>query len=184
MELHNKSTLLHRYEVIYLKLILVFLTLASRALNLYMILVFIIVNSILLIYVGARKLLLFAFISWCILTSVIVSLNMLFSTFKVDILVNLIYGFATFTSLFLFYSTTPPRHMRKLIGFNVFSLTYLYLGYSARILLDSLNALKARGLNLSFDQHSYRNLLKVFIVLLVTRIVEAEEALKARGVED
>lgn len=183
IELHTKSTVLHRYEYIYLKLLLVILTLASRAVNLHVILAFIVVNSVLLIYVGAGALLALAFISWCFLTSIIISLNILFSTFKTGIVVNLIYGFASFTSLFLFYSTTPPGHIRKLLGFNVISLTYLYLGYSMRILLDALNALKARGLSPSFKLLDYKYLLRSFTVLLITRIMETEVALKARGVE-
>jgi hypothetical protein len=184
VELQAKTTILHDYRAIYFKLALLILTMFSRAMNLYLILALMTVNLALLLCVGARKLIVITSLSWFTLSSVIILLNIVLSTFKVDIVVNLIYAYTTFTSLALFYVTTPPRHIRKLLGFNVVSLTYLFMGYSARILADTINALRARGLNSFHRYYNYKYLLRAFMVILVTRITEVEEALKARGVGD
>lgn len=184
IESQSRSTLLHRYELIYFKLLLVLLTLVSRAVGTPMILALVAFNSALLIYVGGKKLFITSFISWCALTLLILLLNTLFSTFRVEIFVNLLYGFTTFTSFALFYLTTTPAHVRKLVGFNVVSLTYLYFGHSTELLLNTIYVLRARGLSISHRELNFKYVLRAFSTLLVTRIVEAEEALRARGVED
>jgi len=184
VELQAKTTILHDYKAIYFKIALLVLTMLSRAMNLYLILALMALNLALLLYVGARKLIVLTSLSWFTLSSIIIILNMVLSTFKVNIVINLIYAYATFTSLALFYVTTPPGHIRKLLGFNVVSLTYLFVGYSTRILADTVNALRARGLNSFYRYSNYKYLLRAFMVLLVTRVMEAEEALKARGVGD
>ncbi|MEM0004983.1 MAG: hypothetical protein QXN97_06600, partial [Desulfurococcaceae archaeon] len=143
VELQAKTTILHDYKAIYFKIALLVLTMLSRAMNLYLILALMALNLALLLYVGARKLIVLTSLSWFTLSSIIILLNMVLSTFKVNIVINLIYAYTTFTSLVLFYVTTPPGHIRKLLGFNVVSLTYLFVGYSARILADTVNTLRA-----------------------------------------
>lgn len=142
------------------------------------------INTILLIYIGAKNLLLSILSIWLVLSSLIIAIDYLFSTLTLSVLINLIYGFATFTSLSLFYLTTPPKHLEKLIGFNVFTITYLFLNYYIEQIIDLINILRARGWSSFINIFKYKYLLRIVVVFLVTRINECIDALKARGASE
>jgi energy-coupling factor transport system permease protein len=147
------------------------------------VLAIIFLNTPILVYYGLKKTLLYIAVAWTTLSSIIIGLDILLGSFKLDYLYNLLYGYASFTSILLFFSTTTPREIRRLIGFNVLSLSYLFLDYSYRVLTDALHSLQARGLTPSRNLSWVKYLLRSTIVLLVIRINEVEEALRARGVD-
>ncbi|MEM3980843.1 MAG: hypothetical protein QXF79_06275 [Ignisphaera sp.] len=99
-------------------------------------------------------------------------------------MLNLVYGFTTFTALTLLYSTTTPTQIRKLVGFNVFSITYLFFGYSVKLVVDLIDTIRARGWTFSYNPFKYRYLIRAFTVLLISRISETMDILKARGLEE
>lgn len=180
--LQTKTTYLHNYNLLYLKIVLTILVIISRFIHIYIVLLLLVINVALLLYIGAKRVLITTFSLWCILSSFLLAVNYLMSTISIDILFNLVYGFTTFTTLTLFFVTTPPSHLRKLLGLNAISLTYLFLGYSIKLVLDLIDILRARGWQPRITNQKY--LLRSFSVLLVMRISEVEEALKARGVEE
>lgn len=182
--LQSKSSHLHSYKAIYLKISLIALAILSRFIHFYAILIALAMNVTLLIYVGAKKVLATIFTLWCALAAVIILLDTLFSTLTIDVVLNLVYGFTTFTALTLLYSTTTPTQIRKLIGFNVVSITYLFFGYSVKLVADLIDILRARGWVFSYNPLKYRYLLRAFTVLLISRISETVDTLKARGLEE
>jgi len=182
--LQSKSTALHSYKAIYLKIFLTALTILSRFIHLHVILIFLAINVFLLLYVGAKRILATVFALWCMLTSAIILLDMIFTTLTIDVILNLVYGFTTFTSIIFFYVTTPPTQIRKFVGFNAVSLTYLFFGYSVKLVADLIDTVKARGWVYSYNPIKYRYLLRAFTVLLISRISEIVDALRARGVEE
>lgn len=182
--IQNKNSFLHRYEAIYLKLVLLITTICSRFINIYSIILMLFINTLLLIYINAKRIVLSMFSIWVVLSFIIMTVDFFTSTLTLDVFINLVYGFTTFTSLTLFYLSTSPRYLRMFIGFNVISLTYHFLGYSIKLILDLIDVLKARGWELSPRISSQKYLLRAFAVLLTTRLLEVEEALKARGLEE
>ena len=179
----NKVSILHHPRAMYFKILLVVTTLISRFIHPYLVLAIILLNTPILVYYGLKKTLLYIAIAWTTLSSIIIGLDILLGSFKLDYLYNLLYGYASFTSILLFFSTTTPREIRRLIGFNVLSISYLFLDYSYRVLTDTLHSLQARGLTPSRNLSWVKYLLRSIIVILVIRINEVEEALRARGVD-
>lgn len=183
LSIQHKSGFLNRYRCIYLKICLVVLTIVSRFISMYLTLSLLSLNTLLLTIIGAGKLLLVTLIIWIGLSSVIIGIDYVFSTFTLNVVVNLVYGFTTFTAFSLFYLTTPPKHVEKLIGFNVFSLTYLFLYYYVGELIELVNTLRARGWDSTHSILRYKYVLRITTVFIVTRINEAVDILRARGVE-
>lgn len=184
LQLQSGSTLLHGFKAVYFKFVLVSLTVITRFIHPYAVPVALLVNIALLIYVGAKRVLVFVFVVWCALASIICLIDLALFTFTLSVVLNLVYGFATFSSLALFYVTTPPRYVRKLLGLNAVSLTYLFLDYSVKLVGDLLDILKARGWAPSARPSMYTYPLRALVVLMVSRVVEVTEALRARGVEE
>ncbi|MCS7139112.1 MAG: hypothetical protein N3F04_02245 [Candidatus Nezhaarchaeota archaeon] len=184
LNLHYKPTFLHSYNVIYLKVTLIILALLSRIISPYFMFTVLIINSSLLIYAGAKRVLLTVSALWSLLTSIIVVIDLAFSTLTMMVVYNLIHGFTTFTALTLFYVTTPPKHIRKLLGFNMISTAYMLFGYSLKLIRDLIDVMRARGWEYTLSPQRHQYILRAFTVLLVTRISESIEALKARGFEE
>lgn len=175
---------LNKYSAIYIKIALLILTIVSRFIHIFLIITMLTINTILLIYISAGKFLLKILFIWIALSSVIISIDYLFSTLTISVLLNLIYGFTTFTSLSLFYLTTPPRHIERFLGFNIFTLTYLFLNYYVEQIVNLINILRARGWNPVVNIFKYKYFLRIVAVFLVTRINECMDVLKARGIEE
>lgn len=184
LNIYCRSSFLNKYRFIYFKICLVILTIVSRFIHIFLILIMLLINTILLIYIGAKNLLLSILSIWLVLSSLIIAIDYLFSTLTLSVLINLIYGFTTFTSLSLFYLTTPPKHLEKLIGFNVFTITYLFLNYYIEQIIDLINILRARGWSSFINIFKYKYFLRIVVVFLVTRINECIDALKARGASE
>ncbi len=184
LAVQNKRTLLHVPRALYMKVALVIVAVASRFLHLYVAAAVLSTAVALLLYVGAKRVLVATFAFWCALASVIVSLDIALSTLTPSVLFNLMYGFATFTSLALLYLTTPPRQVREVLGFNAFSLAYTFLGYSIKLASELMDVMRAKGWSSSLSPRAYAYPLRAFASLLVARVAEVAEALKARGVED
>ncbi|MEM4619357.1 MAG: hypothetical protein QW607_04000 [Desulfurococcaceae archaeon] len=180
----NKCSLLHREDFLFLKILLLIITIISRFTSIYLMFSILVFNILLLIYIGVRRILLFIFILWLILSSIVVLIDMLFSTLTVNVLFNLVYGLTTFTGLILFYSTTPPSHIENIIGLNTFSLTYLFLNHYVKQVVEMINILRARGLDLTLNIWHSKYLMRIIVVFIVFRINELLSILKARGVEE
>jgi len=184
MQLQARKTRLHGTRALYFKAVLLATTAVSRFLHPYLVLATLAVNVALAIYAGAKRLLLAVFAAWCFLAAVVVSLDFAFSTLSHGVFLNLVYGFATFTSVAFLYVTTPPRCVREVLGLNAISLTYLFLGHSIKLVSELVDAVRARGWGPSVNPRSYVYPLKALSVLMVYRVLEATEALKARGLEE
>jgi len=179
-----KQTPLHARKALYLKAALVIAAVISRFLHFYATVAVLIVAVALMLHVGAKRVLAATFALWCALASVIAVLDFAFSTLTLSVLFNLVYGFATFTSLALLYLTTPPRQVRGVLGFNALSLAYTFLGHSIKLVGDLFDVMRARGWSPSLSPRAYVYPLRAFASLLVARGTEVVEALRARGVED
>lgn len=176
-----RRTILHNYRAIYFKLLLVVLVVASRFISIHLVPLLLLVDTLILLYIGVRRILLATFTTWVFLALLITSINLLLGSFKQEYFYNLVYGFTTFTATLLFFATTTPRDLRRLIGFNTLTLSYLFLDYSYKLVVDTIQSLQARGWRAGPSSTKY--LLRAFGVLLVTRLKEVEEALRARGLE-
>lgn len=182
IQLQQAESLLHRYRALYLKVLLIAVSLATRFIDLYAMLASASVNLLLMLYAGARRLPIAVATLWLIMSSIVIAIDVAFSTLTIDVIYNLVYGFTTFTAIALFYITTPPAHVRRLLGLNVFSLSYLLIGYSVKLVADLVDSLRARGWRYGLNPYSYRYLLRAFAVMLISRTSEYVEALRARGV--
>ena len=183
LNLQRGSTLIHKHVALLPKLTLIALALASLFMGLYAMIALLVVNTALLVYAGARRLLLVVFSLWGLLSLVIVALDYVFATLTISVVYNLIHAFTTFTALSLFLATTPPSHVRALLGPGALYLSYLYLNYSLKLVEDLVYALKARGMSFRLSLREYQYLLRAFTTLLAVRIAESTEALRARGLE-
>lgn len=166
-----------------IKFALIALSLATRFIDLYAMLVALLLNLLLMVYVGARRVLLVTLALWLLLSSTVIAIDVTFSTLTTDVIQNLVYGFTTFTAIALFYVTTPPAQVRRLLGFNALSLSYLLLGHALKLVTDLLDSLRARGWGYGLNPYSYRYPLRAFAVMLITKTSEYLDALRARGVE-
>lgn len=183
LRLQSGSTPLHSFKAVYLKLAIVLFATISRFAHPHAVPVALVINVVILVCVGATRIMLAVLAAWSALALVVCLLDLAFSTFTLNVILNLVYGFTTFTSLALFYVTTPPRHLRKLVGLNAVSLTYLLLGYSINLVRDLLDILRARGWSYSAKPTLYVYPLRALAALMINRVAEVEETLKARGVE-
>lgn len=183
LQLQQAKSLLHSYRAICLKFALIALSLAARFIDLYAMLIALSLNLFLMVYVGARRVLLAALALWLLLSSTVIAIDVAFSTLTTDVIQNLVYGFTTFTAIALFYMTTPPVQVRRLLGFNVLSLSYLLLGYALKLVTDLLDGLRARGWDYGLNPYGYRYPLRAFAVMLMVRTSEYLDALRARGVD-
>lgn len=179
-----KSTPLHGFNALYFKLFLLALTISSRLAGAPVVVATLAINTLLLMYVGARRLYATLLAIWLVASAVLMALNALLGTLTQDVALNLAYGFNTFTGFSLFYLTTPPRHLKKLVGFNVFSIAYSSLGYSIKLVAELVDVLRARGWDYSANAYKHIYVLRTFAALLVARIEECVDALKARGADE
>jgi energy-coupling factor transport system permease protein len=184
LAVQSKRTLLHVHKALYLKVALVIAALASRFLHFYVMVVVLAVALALMLYVGAWRVLVTTLALWSTLASLIVLLDLAFSTLTLSVFFNLVYGFTTFATLALLYLTTPPRQVRDVLGFNALSLAYLFLSHSIKLVGELIDVMRARGWSPSLSPRAYAYPLRALAFLLVSRSTEVTEALKARGVED
>ena len=178
----TRRTFLSEFSSIPVKVAIVALTLASRLIGIYAVLTSLLLNVSLLIYVGLWRTPLRVALAWLFTSTLLIAINAALKTLTVEHIYNLIYGYTTFTALYLAIATTPPQHVRRLLGFNVLSLAYLLLDYSIKLISDALDTLRSRGWTLTPSPISIKYALRAFATLLVVRIEEVEEALRARGV--
>ncbi|MEM4441898.1 MAG: hypothetical protein QXN02_03170 [Ignisphaera sp.] len=184
LEIQYGRTFLHSYRAIYLKTVLVLMTLVSRALGLYVMIIVLIFNTIMLAYAGALRLYLRVLLLWLMLSSIIIAIDYLFASLSLIVFLNLLYGFTSFTSLALFFITTPPQHIRKVIGFNALSLSYLFLRLALRDVVDIVDALRARGWSIGGNPLKHVYALRAVGNSLITKINYSIDSIKARGLEE
>ncbi len=79
------------------------------------------------------------------LTLIIIAINAFMGIYTHEHLYNLLYGYTTFTAMYFFLATTPPQHVRRLVGLNVVSLAYLLLEYSIMLVSEMIDTLRSRG---------------------------------------
>lgn len=184
LELQQGKTFLHSYRVFYIKILIIVIALASRVLGFYTMLFTTILTTILILYVKALYLYIYTLSAWLMLSSIIMLLNYVFSTLSLEVILNLVYGFTSFTSLALFFITTPPKHVRMVIGFNAFSLAYLFLRTSIKDMTDVIDVLKARGWSAGANPLNYIYMFRAIGITLITKINNSIDSIKARGAEE
>jgi energy-coupling factor transport system permease protein len=179
----TRRTFLSEFSSIPVKVAIVALALASRLIGIYAVLASLLLNVSLLTYVGFWRTPLRVALAWLFTSTLLIAINAALKTLTVEHIYNLIYGYTTFTALYLILITTPPQHVRELLGFNVLSLAYLLLNYSIKLISEALDTLRSRGWTPTLSPIGIKYALRAFATLLVVRVEEVEEALRARGVE-
>lgn len=157
---------------VYLKLLMVLVAILSRFIHPFVVATLAITGACLLARERARKLLVAVTFAWILAVAYRYALSL--GALKFEHLVNMLYGYTTFTWLAFFVATTTPQEMRKLFGFNVFTLSYTFLTYSIMLVNSAVESAIARGVGL-------RYLLRSVAVLTVLRTEEAVETVEVRG---
>ncbi|MCS7128246.1 MAG: hypothetical protein N3E36_03600 [Sulfolobales archaeon] len=184
LESQEKKYLMHSEKLLIPKLAYVFATIAAILLwRIEVEIVIIAVNALLHLYTRTIKLLLYTLALWIATSAVIIAVDYLFATLSLSTIILLIHGYASFTSMALFVSTTPPHQLRELMGLNTLTLTYTLLRSTLQDLIEAIDSLKSRGWRESINVLSYIKVVYIASTVILIRMKDLEESLAARGLE-
>ncbi len=184
LESQERRYLIHSEKLLIPKLAYVFTTIAAVLLwRIEVEVAIIAVNSLLHLYARTIRLLLYTSVLWIATSSVIITIDYLFTTLSLSTLILLIHGYASFTSMAIFVSTTPPHQLSKLVGLNTFTLTYTLLRSALQDLIEAIDSLKSRGWRGSINVLSYMKVIYAASTVILIRMKDLEESLMARGIE-
>ncbi|MEM4965857.1 MAG: hypothetical protein QXS45_03685 [Sulfolobales archaeon] len=182
---HLRRSLLHSRKLLSIKILYLIISISLYMLRFIPLEILVIVaNSLLIIMIRAYRTLATASFSWAMLSLIIILVDMISGTISSMVYFNLLYSYATLTTILLFYLTTPPSHLRDVFGMNIFTLSYSLLRSFLRDLIEIIDSYRVRGFELGiFRIHRYTPLLYQSLEVALIREELLRDSLKARGFE-
>ncbi|WFO74854.1 cobalt transporter [Desulfurococcaceae archaeon MEX13E-LK6-19] len=141
------------------------------------------INIAMLIFIHAYRVLAGTTISYLFLSSIIILIDYLSGTLTTSVIRVIVYGYTSFTAIALFYTTTPPYHLRHYLGLNALTLAYLIIHDTLNEVAEIMYSLKARGWEPGLNPLKYIGLLYTSLMIMIMRISHIEDSLRARGVD-
>lgn len=184
LESQERKYLIHSEKLLVPKLAYVLITIAAVLLwKIEVEIAIVIVNALLHLYARTTRLLLYTLALWIATSTVIITIDYLFATLSLSTIILLTHGYASFTSMAIFVSTTPPHQLRELVGLNTLTLTYTLLRSTLQDLVEAIDSLKSRGWRESINVLSYIKVIYAASTVILIRMKDLEESLVARGLE-
>jgi len=184
LESQERKYLIHSEKLLVPKLVYVFATIVAVLLwKIEVEIAIVVVNALLHLYARTTRLLLYTLALWIVTSTAIITIDYLFTTLSSSTIILLIHGYASFTSMAIFVSTTPPHQLRELMGLNTLTLTYTLLRSTLQDLIEVIDSLKSRGWKKSINVLSYVKVVYAASTVILIRMRDLEESLTARGLE-
>jgi len=182
--LQHRKTILHTKKALVLKFLLLIFTALS----------FIFLNNIIYILIILFSISLFAFMKefkiigeslliYLPPSTIIIVVDYLAGTLTPKIISLLLFGYASFLVILLFYATTSVQQLYDIFGRNIMTLALLMLHNIVAELNEVIESKRIRGWDPGWNILNHFLIVFEGIRLMVLRINTIVDALRARGVD-
>ncbi len=177
-------TILHNINLFPAKVVyVVFIASTIFYLNTEYYLILIAINIVLLASIHAYRVLAGTTVSYSFLSLIIVLVDYFSGTLTTSVIRVIVYGYTSFTAIALFYTTTPPYHLRYYLGLNALTLAYLIVHDTLNEVAEIMYSLKARGWEPGLNPLRYIGLLYTSLMIMIMRMSHLEDSLRSRGID-
>ena len=183
-KLQHRKTILHSKKALIFKLVLLIVTALSFVFMNNLIYITIIVFSIsMFTLIKEFKIIGESLLIYLPPTALIILIDYLAGTLTPKIISLLLFGYASFLVILLFYATTPIQQIYDVFGRNIITLALLMLHNIVAELNEVIESKRIRGWELGWNILNHFLIVFEGIRLMVLRINTIVDALRARGVD-
>ncbi|MEZ0290364.1 MAG: hypothetical protein ABWJ42_04665 [Sulfolobales archaeon] len=181
----SRKSFLHEENMVLVKLLyLVFVVASFFTKNIFIELIIVLLNVLLFLVIRFYRTLLFTLLIWLGLAATIIPIDLIARTLDERVFFNLLYGYSTLTTISLFYITTPPAHLRRLLGLNTLTLAYTLLRSFLLEIIEIVDTYRVRGLDLGIIYlHRYASIIYTSLNVALLREDILRNSLRARGLD-
>ena len=183
-KLQHRKTILHSKKALIFKLVLLIVTALSFVFMNNLIYITIIVFSIsMFTLIKEFKIIGESLLIYLPPTTLIILIDYLAGTLTPKIISLLLFGYASFLVILLFYATTPIQQIYDVFGRNIITLALLMLHNIVAELNEVIESKRIRGWELGWNILNHFLIVFEGIRLMVLRINTIVDALRARGID-
>ncbi len=183
-KLRHRKTILHSKKALIFKLVLLIVTALSFIfMNIFIYIIIIAFSISMFMLIKEFKIIGESLLIYLPPATLIILIDYLAGTLTPKIVSLLLFGYASFLVILLFYATTPIQQIYDIFGRNIITLALLMLHNIVAELNEVIESKRIRGWELGWNILNHFFIVFEGIRLIVLRINTMVDALRARGID-